>query len=338
MQFEGSNLWALDEGTGIIRLDPLTGSVLQTIPGISGYYIAVDGTTAWVTDVGHSVDRIDLAAGKVVKTIDVPAAPKEMTIYDGAVWVTCDGGDSVVRIDIATNRVVATIPAGSRPANLAVGEGAVWVWNHDEQLLRIDPASDKVVARIDGVSGPLGAGVAVGGGSVWVVVPGDRPDRPGNEHRRRRHPARRGRLRRSRLVRRRALGVEHGSESRLPDRPQPLTGPHSFRISHLDQAEVESSCPGSARHSNDIVRRLSWDIDETPDTRPGSCSSRSPWVAARPRGCRRPRHRSAHLQARRRRPLHGPPPRRPCDRPRPRPAHPHPDRTMGFPLSSSTRR
>ncbi len=171
MQFEGPDLWALDLGTGIVRVNPLTGAIAQTIPGISGYYIVVDGTTAWVSDVGHSVDRVDLATGKVATTIDVPAGPKEMAIFDGAVWVTCDAGGVVARIDMATNKVVAEIPAGIRPANLAVGEGSVWVWNHQKQLLRVDPATNKVIATIDGVAAGPGAGVTVGGGSVWVVVP-----------------------------------------------------------------------------------------------------------------------------------------------------------------------
>jgi len=172
MQFEGPKLWALDIGTGIVQVDPLTGTILRTIPGISGFYLLVDGSTAWVTDTGHSLDRVDLATGKVVATIDVPATPKEMAIFDGSVWDACDDGGSVARIDIATNKVVATIPAGSRPVNVAVGEGAVWVWNHERQLLRIDPATNKVVATIDGVSETLGVGVAVGGGFVWVAMPG----------------------------------------------------------------------------------------------------------------------------------------------------------------------
>jgi hypothetical protein len=53
MQFEGGDLWALDVGTGIVRLNPSTGAVLETIPGISGFYIVVDGITAWIDDVGH---------------------------------------------------------------------------------------------------------------------------------------------------------------------------------------------------------------------------------------------------------------------------------------------
>jgi streptogramin lyase len=171
MQFEGGDLWALDIGTGIIRVNPLNGAILETIPGISGYYILVDGTTAWVGDVGHTVDRIDLKTGEVVASIDVPSGPKEMAAFDGSVWVTCDAGGVVARIDIATNTVVAEIPGGSRPGNLAVGEGAVWVWNHQRQLLRIDPATNEVVATIEGIAPTLGVGVAVGGGSVWAIVP-----------------------------------------------------------------------------------------------------------------------------------------------------------------------
>ena len=170
MTFADGKLWALDVGTGIDQLDPLSGDILRTLPGISGFYLAVDGKTAWVTDVGHSVDRIDLETGTVVKTIDVPAGPKEVAVFDGAVWVTCDDGGVVSKIDIATNEVI-NIRGGQRPANLAVGEGAVWVWTHGEQLLRIDPETNEVVATIGGVSATLGAGVAVGGGSVWVVVP-----------------------------------------------------------------------------------------------------------------------------------------------------------------------
>jgi streptogramin lyase len=171
MTFADGKLWALDVGTGITQLNPLNGVVLRTLPGISGYYIAVDGTTAWVTDVGHSVDRIDLRTGTVMATIDVPAGPKKIAVFDGAVWVACDAGGVVARIDIATNKVVAKIPAGERPVNLAVGEGAVWAWNHGQQLLRIDPKTNAVAATIDGVAPTLGVGVVVGGGSVWVAVP-----------------------------------------------------------------------------------------------------------------------------------------------------------------------
>jgi YVTN family beta-propeller protein len=171
MQFEGPELWALDVGTGIVRLDPITGAVERTIPGVDGSFLLVDGMTAWVTDVGHSLDRVDLASGTVVKTIDVPAAPKEMAVLDGWIWVTCDGGGSVARVDVRTNKVIATIPVGERPANLVAAEGAVWVWNHQQKLVRIDPATNQVVATIDGVAEGPGAGLAAGGGFLWVAMP-----------------------------------------------------------------------------------------------------------------------------------------------------------------------
>ena len=168
--FAGGDLWALDVGTGIVQLDPITGDVLKTVPGISGYYIAVDGTTAWVTDVGHSVDRVDLVTGEVITTIDVPPGPKELAVGFGSVWVMCDSGKTIARIDVATNEVTALIPDPGGPANLAIGEGAVWVWSHGQQLLRVDPDTNTIVAAIDGISPGPGAGVAVGGGYVWVAV------------------------------------------------------------------------------------------------------------------------------------------------------------------------
>jgi hypothetical protein len=166
----GGQLWALDVGTGIVRLDPITGAVLQTVPGISGYYIAVDGTTAWVSDVGHSVDKVDLVSGKVLTTIDVPVGPKELAVGFGSVWVMCDNGKTIARIDMATDAVSALIPEPGGPANVAIGDDAVWVWSHGQQLIRVDPLTDTIVAAIDGISPGPGAGVAYGGGYAWVAV------------------------------------------------------------------------------------------------------------------------------------------------------------------------
>ena len=174
MQLEDGQLWALSGGTSIIRVDPLTGQVLQEFTGVSGFNIAVDGTTAWVSDAGHTVDRVDLETGEIVASVDVPPGPGELIVFEGDVWVACDEGGVVARIDGDTNTVIATIDAGWRPVNLAGGEGAVWVRNYDTRLLRIDPATNTVVATVvtrnEGVAGPPDTGVAVGGGSAWIVV------------------------------------------------------------------------------------------------------------------------------------------------------------------------
>ena len=170
MQLEGPDLWALDVGTGIVRLDPLSGAVLQTIPGISGFYIVVDGATAWVTDVGTpstgSTSRPERSSRPSTSRPAPRKWPSSMALSGSpATAVAVSSGST--SLPTRSSRHLRRIPSG----NLASGEGAVWVWNHDQQLVRIDPASNTVVARIDGISGPLGAGVAVGGGSVWVAVP-----------------------------------------------------------------------------------------------------------------------------------------------------------------------
>ena len=174
MQLEAGQLWALSGGTSIIRVDPLTGQVVQELTGVSGFNIAVDGTTAWVSDAGHTVDRVDLETGDIVASVDVPTGPRELIVFEGDVWVACDEGGVVARIDGDTSTVIATIDAGWRPVNLAGGEGAVWVRNYNRRLLRIDPATNTVVATVvarnEGVAGPADTGVAVGGGSAWMVV------------------------------------------------------------------------------------------------------------------------------------------------------------------------
>ena len=170
MTFAGGQLWAVSDATGLLRLDPVTGEVLQAIPGVSGGFVVVDGTTAWVTGARNAVDRVDLVAGEIVARIEVPEGPKQLAVADGSVWVACSGGRTIVRIDATTNDITAQIPDAGGPANLVVGEGAVWVWS-DGQLLRVDPRLNAIVARIDGTAAGPAAGLAVGGGFVWVAVP-----------------------------------------------------------------------------------------------------------------------------------------------------------------------
>jgi hypothetical protein len=116
MQLENGQLWALSGGTEIIRVDPLTGHVLQEFTGVSGFNIAVDGTTAWVSDAGHTVDRVDLETGEIVASVDVPAGPRELIVFEGDVWVACDEGGVVARID-GVPRMDPGLPGGINAAH-----------------------------------------------------------------------------------------------------------------------------------------------------------------------------------------------------------------------------
>jgi streptogramin lyase len=66
----------------------------------------------------------------VVATIAVGAAPTQVTVAAGAVWVGGWSTGKLVRVDPATNRVVARIPVGrpqESPIAIAATAQAVWV-------------------------------------------------------------------------------------------------------------------------------------------------------------------------------------------------------------------
>ncbi len=101
----------------------------------------------------------------------VGAAPSQVTVAAGAVWVGGWDTGKLVRVDPATNRVVARIPVGrpqESPVAIAATAQAVWVVDFgDAQVLRVDPATNRVVARIP-VRGGAG-GIGAGAGAVWVT-------------------------------------------------------------------------------------------------------------------------------------------------------------------------
>jgi hypothetical protein len=107
----------------------------------------------------------------VVATIAVGAAPTQVTVAAGAVWVGGWGTGMLVRVDPATNRVAARIRVGrpqESPVAIAATARAVWVVDFgDAQVLRVDPATNRLVARIP-VRGGAG-GIGAGAGTVWVT-------------------------------------------------------------------------------------------------------------------------------------------------------------------------
>ena len=69
----------------------------------------------------NRVARIDPATGSVVQTIPVGNGPAGLAFGSGAAWVANSLDGTVSRIDPTTNSVAATIPAGNGPSGVAVG-------------------------------------------------------------------------------------------------------------------------------------------------------------------------------------------------------------------------
>jgi hypothetical protein len=120
---------------------------------------------------------------RVSVVIPVGEVPEDITVGEGAVWVSVRAEDyssaELVRIDPATNQVVARVPVGERIGHLTTGAGAVWgvsVRGPDPGsqrfLVRIDPVTNRVVATVPDVGAP---GPEVGGGAVWATASREDP-------------------------------------------------------------------------------------------------------------------------------------------------------------------
>ncbi len=173
-------VWQTDFGGDVVlRIDPVSGNVLATIPvGSAPEGVAVTAGSVWVADEHDgAITRIDPATNHVVATITVgpagPSGPQYMTAGPGGVWVGVQNMGSVVRVDSATNKVGLLVPLDGFVAS----DGAeVWIGvdagpNGPSKVVRIDPVSGKVITTVYLDTQAIN-GLAVGLGSVWVSADG----------------------------------------------------------------------------------------------------------------------------------------------------------------------
>jgi len=81
-----------DSFSGIYRLDPATGSVLQTVEVAGASAVALEGDTLWVLSENR-VTRVDATSGTITGSIDLDGGT-DLTVRDGTVWVV-DYGNGV---------------------------------------------------------------------------------------------------------------------------------------------------------------------------------------------------------------------------------------------------
>ncbi|HCO03344.1 MAG TPA: hypothetical protein DIT48_08295, partial [Actinobacteria bacterium] len=100
--------------------------------------------------------------------ISISGSPGDLTVYQGAVWVTDISDRSIIRIDPAAAVATDTIPLDSAPTALAAGYGALWaVESTTGELVRVDVST---LARRPIHVGGAPANVTVGEGSMWVTT------------------------------------------------------------------------------------------------------------------------------------------------------------------------
>ena len=180
-------VWVLETSTAIDRLNPDTGTHVDTLPPtVSGSpnFLAVGEDAVWGTALCRCGDpNAPLSAHGVVRLsfgglyassplrIEVPrAAPTGIAVGEGAVWVANDYNAlaNLARFDPDAEALAATIPLRDGAAGVAAGAGAVWVANPvGDTVSRVDPATNEVTRRIAVGDDPIA--VAYGDGSVWVT-------------------------------------------------------------------------------------------------------------------------------------------------------------------------
>jgi virginiamycin B lyase len=123
-----------------------------------------------VTDKSGSLVRIDPGTGTIRQTIRVPAGSYNPFYYDGRIWVTHADGSELTSVDAATGALLGTVPTGPGPRFLTAGAGAVWTLNQgDGSLTRVD-ARTHATRTIDLGTPGKGGDISLGGGMVWTTV------------------------------------------------------------------------------------------------------------------------------------------------------------------------
>jgi peptide/nickel transport system substrate-binding protein len=171
------SIWVSSSDRRVLRrIDPLTGSVSDTVGDVGGRptALAYGDSSIWVVDEdGRAVRRVDPKSGVAAPAIEVGNGPLAIAYGSGAAWVLNGIDGTVSRIDPERSRVTNTISVGGDPAAIAASDDAVWVaLRSSRTLLRIDPTSGTVDANFPIGNGP--SALAATADSVWVANAADR--------------------------------------------------------------------------------------------------------------------------------------------------------------------
>ena len=163
----GGSLWVAEGQTTVIRIDPRTNRIKQTITprtGASGA-IAYGAGAVWVGGA-NAVARISPASGVVVSTIPLDATPAAMTVDHGSLWIALADTATVVRVDAYADTPIANIAVGAQPTAIASAAGAIWVIAGNT-LLRISGSTDTITRRIRLRGRPTA--IAASHDTLWIA-------------------------------------------------------------------------------------------------------------------------------------------------------------------------
>ncbi len=165
------SVWlVVDKAGSLVRLDPATGAVRQTIRIPPGSYNPLyrDGAV-WVTRAdGSEITAVDAATGVVSATAQTGPGPRFLTAGAGAVWTLNQGDGSLTRVELDTKKTAKTIALGTpgHGGDINFGGGMVWTTVWKTPLSVIDGASATLLCQWQG---PGGDSLGIGGGAIWLT-------------------------------------------------------------------------------------------------------------------------------------------------------------------------
>jgi class 3 adenylate cyclase/streptogramin lyase len=164
-------------GTGVMRVHPGSGDVLNQIPlgeveeGVLSSRLAAGAGAVW--GLSHRrVFRIDPSSNQISFESPTDHSFNDIAVGVGAVWAIDKLGGVLAKLDPITGDVVDEVRVGGNIDDLVVGEGAVWI---------LDPLAGTVL-RVDAADLVPGSQIRVGNdpqsldiglGAVWVAAGDD---------------------------------------------------------------------------------------------------------------------------------------------------------------------
>ena len=165
------SIWlVVDKHGSLARIDPVTGSVRQTIRVPPGSYNPFyDDGRVWVTRAdGSEITAVDSVTSVVAATARTGPGPRFLTAGAGAVWTLNQGNGSLTRVDVKTNKATKTI-ALSTPGHggdITFGGGMVWTTVWKVPLSVVDGATATLLCQW---KGPGGDSMGIGEGAIWLT-------------------------------------------------------------------------------------------------------------------------------------------------------------------------
>jgi virginiamycin B lyase len=171
----GTTAWvACKEQRRVVRINLARGGMTASLRlGGPVIAVAVGYRSVWALDSLSTLYRINPRTARVTRRIRLQAAaPYNIWIGAGSVWVAEDQAARVVRVSPSRNKVVARIRVGDGPADMAFAGANAWVMNHrDRTLFRIQTATNTAtrLATIGDVDDAAPERLAFLDGSLWIT-------------------------------------------------------------------------------------------------------------------------------------------------------------------------